>query len=121
MSVTIDSAYKSRHIKALIRLSRASGLYPECLVLQGINIEGDAVAGGGFGDVYKGHLQGQEIAIKILRVYQKSDMDKLLKVIHSSLALCHYKLMVFRNSHLRLLYGDNYLTQMSYHSMVFII
>jgi hypothetical protein len=52
------------------------------LVLKGIQIEGDAIAGGGFGDVYKGCLRSQQIAVKMLRVYQKSDMDKLLKVIH---------------------------------------
>jgi len=74
-------AQKSRFVKALIRLSRASGLYPECLVLSGMKIEGDAVAGGGFGDVYKGSFKGHEIAVKVLKVYQKSDMDKLLKVI----------------------------------------
>jgi hypothetical protein len=50
------------------------------LVLKGIEIFGDPVAGGGFGDVYKGRLRGQEIAIKVLKVYRESDMDKLLKV-----------------------------------------
>jgi serine/threonine protein kinase len=51
------------------------------LVLKGIQIDGDPVAGGGFGDVYKARYQRQEIALKVLKVYQKSDMDKLLKVI----------------------------------------
>lgn len=81
MDFPFDSTYKPRHVKALIALSRAAGLYPECLVLKGIEIEGDAVAGGGFGDIYKGRLGCQEIAIKVLRIYQKSDMDKLLKAI----------------------------------------
>jgi len=68
-------------VKALIKLSRASGLYPECLLLKGIEITGDPVAEGGFGDVYKGQLGDQEIAIKVLKVYQKSDMQQLLKVM----------------------------------------
>lgn len=73
-------------MKALIKLSRASGLYPECLFLKGIQIAGDsAVAEGGFGDVYKGQLGDQEIAIKVLKVYQKSDMQQLLKVMLGSL------------------------------------
>jgi hypothetical protein len=50
------------------------------LVLKGIQVDGDPVAGGGFGDVYKGRFRNQEIALKVLKVYQKSDMDKLLKV-----------------------------------------
>ena len=41
---------------------------------------GDAVGGGGFAEIFKGRLQDQEIAVKVLRVYQKSDLEKLLKV-----------------------------------------
>lgn len=73
-------AYKSRHVKALIRLSEAAGLFPNCLVLKGIQIESHPVAGGSFGDIYKGRLLDQDIAVKILKVYQKSDMDIILKV-----------------------------------------
>jgi len=43
-------------------------------------VDGDPVAGGGFGDVYKGQYRNQEIALKVLKVYQKSDLQKLLKV-----------------------------------------
>jgi serine/threonine protein kinase len=81
LDFTIDPAYKPRHVKALIKLSRASRLCPECLVLKGIEIESNPVAWGGFADVYKGRLRGTEVAIKVLKVYEKSDMDKLLKVI----------------------------------------
>jgi hypothetical protein len=80
LNFPIDAAYKLRHIETLIRLSRASGLYPECLVLKGINIEGNAVAGGTFGDIYKGHLGDQTIAVKVLRAFTASDRDHLLKV-----------------------------------------
>ena len=81
LNFPVDSAYKARHVKALVRLSQSSGLYPECLVLDGINLRGNPVAGGGFGDVWKGDLVGQMIAIKVLKVYDKSDRDKLLKVV----------------------------------------
>lgn len=64
----------------MIKLSKASGRYPQGLVLEGLDVEKDAVAGGGFGDVHKGKLHSQTIAVKILRVYQKSDMVKLMKV-----------------------------------------
>jgi len=55
-------------------------MVPDCLVLTGIEVDGDPVAGGGFGDIYKGRYQRQEIALKVLKVYQRSDMEKLLKV-----------------------------------------
>jgi hypothetical protein len=61
-------------------LSGATGLYPECLVLEGIDIIGDAVGGGGFADIFKGRLRDEDIAVKVLKVYQKSDIQKLLKV-----------------------------------------
>ena len=78
--MAVDPALRRRHVKALIKLSGATGLYPECLVLKGIEIIGDAVEGGGFADIFKGRLQDQEIAVKVLKVYQKSDIKKLLKV-----------------------------------------
>lgn len=80
----IDPLSKARHVKLLIHLSKKSGLYPECLILESVQIEGDAVASGSFGEVYRGRLGGQEIAVKILRVFQKSDMEKLLRVIYGS-------------------------------------
>jgi len=83
LDVAVDPALKRRHVKALIKLSGAAGLYPECLVLKGIEIVGDAVGAGGFADIYKGRLWNQEIAVKVFRVFQKSDMKKLLKEFSS--------------------------------------
>ena len=84
MDVALDPAYKRSHVRALIRLSRETGLYPECLALKGVEIQGDAVGGGGFADIFKGQLEDQKIAVKMLRVYEKSDMHKLLKVMLKS-------------------------------------
>jgi hypothetical protein len=47
MDVAVDPALKRHHVKVLIRLSGATGLYPECLVLEEIEIIGDTVGGGG--------------------------------------------------------------------------
>jgi len=83
---------------------------------------GDPVAGGRFGDVYKGRFRGREIAIKVLRVYQKSDMNKLLKVTRKPCILNRRQLKVMvRNSRLKLSYGSSYLTPMFYRSTVYII
>ena|ERR1700735_4736928 len=76
----IHPKYKTRHVKTLVKLSKASACYPDCLVLKGIDIQGDRVADGGFGDVYKGRLGDQVLAIKVLRVKQRPDMVKLRKV-----------------------------------------
>ena len=76
----IDQEFKTRNVKALIRLARESRLYPQCLILKKVDIERDAVAGGTYGDVHRARFEGMDIAVKILRVYQKSDADALLKV-----------------------------------------
>jgi hypothetical protein len=75
----MDSASRPRHVKGLFKLSKASGLYPKCLILKAIDLEPHSVALGGFGDVYKGRLHGQVVAVKILR-FSQSDLAKRLKV-----------------------------------------
>ena len=51
---------------------------PECMVL---NVVGKAAVDcGSFGDIWKGVLGTQDIAVKVLKVYQKSNKEKLLKV-----------------------------------------
>lgn len=66
---------------ALVRLSTVSGLYPECLVLKGLQKVGqDPIAAGQFGEVWKGIIRGQDVAIKVLKVYEKSNIKKILKV-----------------------------------------
>ncbi|KIM77961.1 hypothetical protein PILCRDRAFT_607034 [Piloderma croceum F 1598] len=75
----MELKYKPRHVKALLKLCRASGLYPESLALKGIEMERHPVDNGGYGDVYKGQLHGRKLAIKVLKVYQSSNLTKLLK------------------------------------------
>jgi hypothetical protein len=80
-SLEIDNSQKGPLMKALIMLSKKSGLYPECLILgHAANRHGDPIARGSFGDIWRGQISGREVAIKVLRVYQRSDAQKLLKV-----------------------------------------
>lgn len=76
----LDSQFKRHFMTAQLRLGAACGVHPDCLVLSGVNLNGWAVDGGAFGDIYKGFVQGHEVAIKVLRVFNSSDRQKLLKV-----------------------------------------
>jgi hypothetical protein len=76
----VDPAHKSRHVRALVQLSETSARYPDCLTLKGISIEGSPDSGSGLGDVYKGRLGGQEVAVKILRELPPSAMSNLREV-----------------------------------------
>lgn len=73
--------------KALARLSRASGLYPRCFPLSGLCKVGQQVTGGGFGDIWKGwvHEPGQKVSVKVMRVFEDSDVEAVLKVCFSKL------------------------------------
>ncbi|KIM91561.1 hypothetical protein PILCRDRAFT_58112, partial [Piloderma croceum F 1598] len=75
---------KRHYIHTLMKLSRALRLYPECMMLNGIELVGrKAVTGGAFSDIWIGSLGSQEISVKVLKLYQRSDINKLLKVFSS--------------------------------------
>ncbi|KAH7925401.1 kinase-like protein [Leucogyrophana mollusca] len=68
-------------VRAVVDLSRKTGLYPECLILRGVKIRGkEPVCGGSFGDIYKGKVAGQAIAIKVMRVYNATAIEGAIKV-----------------------------------------
>ena len=75
----MDPAIRPRHTKALLKLTKASRLYPECLVLKVIDMDPHPIAVGTFGDVFKGLLHNQVITVKTLRVIP-SEYDECLKV-----------------------------------------
>jgi len=48
--------------------------------LEGVKIASkDPVAAGGFADIYKGHLLGQIVCLKVIRLYQTSNLNSFLK------------------------------------------
>ncbi|KAJ7670974.1 hypothetical protein B0H17DRAFT_1245424 [Mycena rosella] len=69
---------KHRLVKALIRLSGEAELHPQCFTLTNI-LKQEKPVGGSFGDVYKGKLDDQCVAVKMMRVFGESDIDALLK------------------------------------------
>jgi hypothetical protein len=76
----LDPRLRRTLVTAAIKLSRKSGCYPECLVRSDIQKNGQIPqAVGRFGDVWKGCMQGQDIAVKVLRVYVRTDMVQFLK------------------------------------------
>jgi Protein tyrosine and serine/threonine kinase len=73
----IGSAHKLLLVRALTRLSEASGLYPESLTLTDVTPERGRRASGGSADVYKGTCLGEDIALKVLKYPLRSDVDTL--------------------------------------------
>ncbi|KAJ6530684.1 kinase-like domain-containing protein [Mycena capillaripes] len=73
-------AMKPLIIKALFRLCRASGLHPRCFALPGLPTVGQQVTGGGFGDIWKGLVHGHTVCVKVMRIFEDSNLDAVLKV-----------------------------------------
>ncbi|KAJ7926875.1 hypothetical protein B0H13DRAFT_1599244, partial [Mycena leptocephala] len=65
--------------KALIRLSRVSGYHPRCFSLSKLERMGDQVAAGGFGDIWKGLVKQNYVAVKAMRIFQAEDVKAALK------------------------------------------
>ncbi|THU85506.1 hypothetical protein K435DRAFT_387949 [Dendrothele bispora CBS 962.96] len=75
---------RSKILHAIIRLSDRAGLYPNCLALDNVTKVGDhPVAAGGFGEIWKGLIEGQMACLKVVKIYGGSDVQKLLLAISS--------------------------------------
>ncbi|KAF8145830.1 hypothetical protein K438DRAFT_1922282, partial [Mycena galopus ATCC 62051] len=100
LDLDIFSAVKPLIAKALLRLCRESGLYPRCFALTGLEIVGEQVAAGGFGDIWKGLIRTQAVCVKVMRLFQKADIEALLKEFGREALiwrqLCHPNLLPSR-------------------------
>ncbi|KAJ7768223.1 kinase-like domain-containing protein, partial [Mycena metata] len=85
--------------KRLLELSEASGRHPHCFALSGLQKVGRQVAAGGFGDIWKGLVRGQSVSLKIVRLFDDSDIKAVLKdFTREALVwrqLCHPNLLPF--------------------------
>ncbi|KAJ7810943.1 kinase-like domain-containing protein [Mycena olivaceomarginata] len=82
------SVVKPSIFEALLRLSRASGLHPQCLPLLGLQKVGQQLAGGAFGDIWKGLVRGQSVCVKIMRIFENSNIQVVLKEFSREALIC---------------------------------
>ncbi|KAG6906989.1 hypothetical protein DXG01_011065 [Tephrocybe rancida] len=79
---SLERIFKSPFLNALLRLSRRSKHFPGRLWQEQVTLEGtEAITAGRFGEVWKGIFCGQGVAVKVLKIYQKSDLDKHIKKV----------------------------------------
>jgi len=120
---SLDPIYKSPLLNAMLRLSSKSGIYPKTLVQNSVTVEGsNPLTAGQFGDVWTGTFQGNQVAIKILRLYVTSDVSQHVKV-GFTIVLQRFmpKLFFFRKFFEKRLFGDNSVTSTFCHFFVFTI
>ena len=72
-------------LRSQLKLAKHTGLYPTSLQHDAIdNCTRLPVAIGGFGDIYKARLEGQDVAVKVMRGAVAGDLSQqiLIKVRH---------------------------------------
>lgn len=75
----IEECLKHTLLVTLLRLSKKSGLYPQCFTIKDVKCGPFPVAAGHFGEVWKGKLKDVVVCLKILKVYQQSQIKQLVK------------------------------------------
>ncbi|KAF8996206.1 kinase-like domain-containing protein [Cyathus striatus] len=82
-----------------LRLSGKASLYPKCFILDGVKVEESAVTAGHFGEIWKGQFRGQAVCLKVVKVYQRSHINDLLKAFSKEGILwghlCHENVLPF--------------------------
>ncbi|KAF8996209.1 kinase-like domain-containing protein [Cyathus striatus] len=90
---------QKRLLVTTLKLSNKSSLYPKCLTLEGVTVEESAVTAGHFGEIWKGSFQGHAVCLKVVKVYQRSRIDDLLKAFSKEGIiwghLCHENVLPF--------------------------
>lgn len=66
--------------RLLMRLSRETGSLPDVTFLSGIHGGQHPVTGGSFGDIYRGKLNGMDIALKRLRIFANTTPKEVEKL-----------------------------------------
>ncbi|KAF9443254.1 kinase-like protein [Macrolepiota fuliginosa MF-IS2] len=74
-----DNAFRSHLLAAALRLCDASGTYPLCLTLQGVQCEDKVVTAGQFGEIRRGQFQNQPVCLKVVKLYERSQIGHALK------------------------------------------
>ncbi|TFK41752.1 hypothetical protein BDQ12DRAFT_578358, partial [Crucibulum laeve] len=77
-AVRLPRSMESSILTAMLRLSTKSSRYPKCLSLNRVERESVPMAAGQFGEIWKGNLNGKVVCLKVVKLYQQSEIQKLL-------------------------------------------
>ncbi|KAJ6448539.1 kinase-like domain-containing protein, partial [Mycena sanguinolenta] len=78
----LDPLIHSVLLKGLLKLSKKLKRYPRCFALRHLRLAGNPVAAGTFGDIWKTQFHKEIVCVKVMRVYEESDIEALLKEFH---------------------------------------
>jgi len=68
-------------LRSLYKMCGRHGFLPTSLKIPlSCERNGDALYRGGFADVWKGEHGGRDVAVKVMRIYSNSDLQKVIRV-----------------------------------------
>ncbi|KAF7968726.1 hypothetical protein HWV62_29595 [Athelia sp. TMB] len=73
----ISVGSKQRLVRTLVKLSKSSNGVPQALFLDGVNVQSEHFAQGSFGTVHRGFWNGQEVAVKMVKVKRGKTIEQL--------------------------------------------
>ncbi|KAH8832261.1 kinase-like domain-containing protein [Flagelloscypha sp. PMI_526] len=72
MDKSPDAGHKRRCLRWLRKLAKSQGRLPLSFYLDNLNIESDQIGGGGFSDIFVGRFGGEQVCLKVLRIFQSN-------------------------------------------------
>ena len=80
-TATVSSRTQKKCVKLLYKTCSHHALLPRALeVLVDYDRTGDALYHGGFGDVWRGEFCGRDVAVKVVRIYSQSELQRVINV-----------------------------------------
>ncbi|KAF5340586.1 hypothetical protein D9611_007325 [Ephemerocybe angulata] len=72
---------QARVLRLLLKLATRYDLFPRSLILPHVAREHThAVTSGNYGEIWKGRFRGHSVCMKMIKIYQRSDTKRLLRV-----------------------------------------
>ena len=71
------------------RLAKNTGLLPRSFTLKEVTQSGYSVAGGTYGDIYKGYVKDELVCLKVIRVFKPTQIDYTVEVSCNSESSMH--------------------------------
>ena len=79
----LDGPLRKKALSALCKICGRQALLPRSLQIPHCyDRSEDALYSGGYSDVWMGEHQDRKVAVKVLRIYTTSNLDKIVSVSH---------------------------------------
>ena len=93
---SLDQKLRKKTLSALWKICGRQALLPGSIQIPSCYDRSDeALCSGGYADVWMGEYEGRKVAVKVLRIFMTSDLNKTTSVGHSlNFPVVHIKVFI---------------------------